>query len=385
MPQNPGVPECSSAYPNLLTLTIVPGDGLAVVCQSCGSVKGLVYVLEQTMPADRFSRMLSGDEAIGLLDRSPLAVRVFLSMFWGGGSERCGVARAKPGELADDLKSSRRAIVAALQELADAGLIMYSGDEQLAYRPRFALHFRPNVRNNWVAWRNSALAIRDGLIRAQVLEDLGSEPEPSSRPSSTPSSIPSSTPKTLETLETLETKIYIPATRVSDASASAVRPDAIEDDIDELFRNQPVLPKRKVAGEEGATAILARQIATAAVAEWNSQMSAAGNPRCVPDREWLKRNSRNVAKVVAAAGGMENFAMLVRYAANEMPYYAGKPYGPAGQVRAWTMAEWCARAIVEKVQAGLNSHVMRETGRPSQCQLDWTNKPTTEHLVRENA
>lgn len=328
------------------------------------------------MPADRFSRMLSGDEAFGLVDRSPLAVRVFLAMFWGGGSERCGVARAKPGELADDLKSSRRAIVAALAELADARLILYSESEQLAYRPGFALHFRPTVRNNWVAWRNSALAIRDGLIRTQVLEELGSEPEPSSRPSSRPSSEPSSTPKTLETLETLETKIIIPAARVSATTATADRTD---DYLDELFRNypSPTAPKVKAAGEE---AQIHRQLTTAAVALWNNQMSAAGNPVVVPDRDWHKRNARNIAKIVAAVGGLDNFKMLLEFANAEMPYHAGKPYGPNGQVRAWTLPEWCARGNVEKVQAGLNSYVMRQTGRPSVCQLDWTRKPTAELL-----
>lgn len=327
------------------------------------------------MPADRFSRMLSGDEAFGLVERSPLAVRVFLAMFWGGGSERCGVARAKPGELADDLKSSRRAIVAALAELADARLILYSESEQLAYRPGFALHFRPTVRNNWVAWRNSALAIRDGVIRTQVLEELGSEPEPSSRPSSRPSSEPSSTPKTLETLETLETKIIIPAARVSATTANADRTD---DELDELFRTYPATPEQSKAPREVSQ--IHRQLAAAAVTLWNSQMSGAGNPVVVPDREWQRRNARNVAKVVAAAGSLSNFKMLLEFANAEMPYHAGKPYGQHGQVRAWTMPEWCARANIEKVQAGLNSYVMRTAGKPSICQLDWTRKPTAELL-----
>lgn len=109
-------------------------------------------------------------------------------------------------------------------------------------------------------------------------------------------------------------------------------------------------------------------------------MSPAGNPVCRPDRDWHKRHARNIAKAVAAAGGIDGFRMLVEFAANEMPYYAGKPYGQAAQVRAWTMPEWCARATIEKVQAGLNSWVVRETGRPSVVQLDWTRKPGAEHL-----
>lgn len=373
------------------------------------------------MPADRFSRMMSGDEAIGLLDRSPLAVRVFLAMFWGGGSERCGVARAKPGELADDLKSSRRAIVAALVELADSGLIAYSEAEQLAYRPGFALHFRPTVRNNWVAWRNSALAIRDGLIRTQVLEELGSEPEPSSRPSSKPSSLPSSTPKTLETLETLETNKRIqraqpdhrhsshvdavdiavvnlptptptrggtvPAAQVS-ADGFAATESIGDDYFDELFRSQPQL-KKQLAGEgttgKQTAAILHNQLSAAAAVEWNLQMTKLGNPACVVDRDWAKRNARNVAKVIAAVGGLDNLSMLLAFACAEMPYFAGKPYGKLGHVRAWTMAEWCTRATIEHVQAGLNSYVQRDTGKPSVCQLDWTRKPTAELLKREEA
>ena len=319
------------------------------------------------MPADRYSRMLSGDEAFALVERSPLAIRVFLAMFWGGGSERCGVARAKPGEIADDLKSSRRAIVAALQELQAAELIIYSESEQLAYRPRFALHFRPTVRNNFVAWQNSALAIRDGLIRAQVLDDLMSGIEPSSTPSSLPSSGPSSTPKTLETLETLES---LETSKTKDIAAAS-QPDPVSDRIDDDSKPQ----QDRLAGEQ-STGELHRRLADAVLAAWIDNLVPLGNPSVKPDRQWYARNGRNLAKCVAAVGGMDNLSMLMVFAANELPYHSGREYDKTGKVRAWTLTEWCARANVEKVQAALNSWVVRETGHPSVCQLDWSVKPT---------
>jgi len=206
-----------------------------------------------------------------------------------------------------------------------------------------------------------------------VLADIGFTPP--TPPPTEPSTLPPIRERERERERERDTDI-IPAARVSATTANADRTD---DYLDELFRNypSPTAPKNRVAGEE---AQIHRQLTTAAVALWNNRMSAAGNPTVVPDRDWHKRNARNIAKAIAAAGGLDNFQMLLEFANAEMPYHAGKPYGPHNQVRAWTMPEWCARANVEKVQAGLNSYVMRQTGRPSVCQLDWTRKPTAELL-----
>jgi hypothetical protein len=292
----------------------------------------------------------------------------------------CGPdARALPivslriNALAADLSVTVQALRPAIAALVERGLLVTDSDSNptVAYLPMRMAHEKPRALAHHSAWSSELQGYQWARFHSQVLADIGFTPP--TPPPTGPSTLPPIRERERE--RERETDI-IPAARVSATTANADRTD---DELDELFRSypEPAAKKSKLAGEE---AQINRQLTVAAVALWNNRMSAAGNPTVVPDREWHKRNSRNIAKVVAAAGGLDNFKMLLEFANAEMPYHAGKPYGPHNQVRAWTMAEWCARANIEKVQAGLNSYVMRTARKPSDCQLDWTRKPTVELL-----
>lgn len=111
---------------------------------------------------------------------SPLAIRVFFELFWGDDSERAGIVRYRPGALADDLRSSKRAVVAAVAELSQAGLIEASELGLSAARLGFANRFAPKDRARLVAWQRSIPASRDPLVGAQEVAILDSRVEQSS-------------------------------------------------------------------------------------------------------------------------------------------------------------------------------------------------------------
>jgi hypothetical protein len=157
-------------------------------------------------PPDETTRLLECGVAMRLCDRSPLALRIFLMLFWGDGSERAGFGRCNPGELADVCRSSRRAVVAALDELQAAGLIKWSADERLAYRPGFANKFNPTTPNVRESWKISIERCRDGLIRTEVLEDFRSGAARGSARSSQRRSQPGSERKSVESVESVESE-----------------------------------------------------------------------------------------------------------------------------------------------------------------------------------
>lgn len=115
-------------------------------------------------------RLLTCGDVTRLLTCTPLAVRVFLHLFWGDDSERAGFARCRPGGIADDLTSSRRAVVAALDELQAAGLMQWSAAESLAVRAGYADRFWPLDRNNSVNWQRAIAACRPGPLGDSLRE-----------------------------------------------------------------------------------------------------------------------------------------------------------------------------------------------------------------------
>ena len=124
-------------------------------------------------PDSSVPRLLECGNAVKLASCSPLAMRVYLHLFWGEDSEKPGFGRCVPSLLADTLKSSKRAIVAALDELQSVDLIVWSADERIAYRPGFAERFKPATPANVNNWHDTAARLRDGVIAAQVREDIG--------------------------------------------------------------------------------------------------------------------------------------------------------------------------------------------------------------------
>jgi hypothetical protein len=299
----------------------------------------------------------------------------------------CGPdARALPivslrmNALAADLCVSVQALRPAIAALVERGLLVTDLDSNptAAYLPLRMAHEKPRALAHHSAWSSELRGYQWARFYAQAVEDMGfTTPTP-------PPSLPSTPPliREREREREKDTDTQQPAAQVP-ADGKAATGDAGDDYFEELFRSQPQL-KKQLAGEgtkeKQTAAILHNQVSAAAAVEWNLRMTKLGNPACVVDRDWAKRNARNVAKVIAAVGGLDNFSMLLAFACAEMPYFAGKTYGKAGQVRAWTMAEWCTRSAIEQVQAGLNSYVQRDTGKPSVCQLDWTRKPTFDLL-----
>jgi hypothetical protein len=124
-------------------------------------------------PDDSVTRRLSCGDAAKLLKCSPLAVRCYLSLFWGEDSERAGLARCRPGAVADLLGSSKRATIAALDELQSIGLIRWSADEGLAIRDGFALANWPKDWPNARAWAHTIMRLRDGVIASELRDSLG--------------------------------------------------------------------------------------------------------------------------------------------------------------------------------------------------------------------
>tara|TARA_R110000868_G_scaffold305065_1_gene566192 strand:+ start:789 stop:1715 length:927 start_codon:yes stop_codon:yes gene_type:complete len=240
-------------------------------------------------PADEVPRLLECGNAMTLaLKASPLAMRVYLCLFWGDGSEKPGIGRCGPGELADVLQSSRRAIVAALDELKSLGLIEWSDTERLAYRPGFALRFNPDNYITHTNWLNTVERLRDGLIRAQVLKDIGPRrPLPSPRGAALPSPLPSPLPAPLlstpsaSSASSLEPHLVVPtpAAPVAPEPARAPSltllpdpepPDSWKAIVEAFTEGCPMLaqPRRSRAGGYSDT------IETAAKAAWKREPDA---------------------------------------------------------------------------------------------------------------
>lgn len=132
-------------------------------------------------PADHVPRLLECGNAMKLATCSPLAMRVYLHLFWGEDSEKPGFGRCSIGLLQEKLSSSPRAVRAALDELASAGLIVWSETERLAYRPGFAATLRPSQPAVLVNWHDTAAKLPDGLIASQVRKDIGPRPDLNSK------------------------------------------------------------------------------------------------------------------------------------------------------------------------------------------------------------
>lgn len=123
---------------------------------------------------------------------SPLAIRVFFELFWGDDSERAGVVRYRPGAIADDLHSSKRAVVAAVAELVAAGLVEASESSLTAARLGFANRFAPKDRARLVAWQRSIPRGRDPLVGAEAAGIIAARVEQSSLQCKEQSSLQSS-------------------------------------------------------------------------------------------------------------------------------------------------------------------------------------------------
>ena len=128
-------------------------------------------------PDPHVARVLECGEAERLLTCHPLAVRVFLGLFWGPYSERAGVVHARPAVLADDLRTSKRAVLAALAELVSNSLIVHDPDAMIAARHGFELRHLPPTRANRVAWLRGLRGLRDCLIVRQAIEHIEAELE----------------------------------------------------------------------------------------------------------------------------------------------------------------------------------------------------------------
>lgn len=176
---------------------------------------------------DHIHRSMTVGESNRLRKASPLAVRVFLALFWGEDSERAGFGRCRPGSLADQEQSSRRAVVAALDELQSAGLIVWSQSEALAIRPGFANQFWPNDPSNQINWWRAIIALRDGFVAAQLRESVAHRTPPTSVPRKAPGSLPTSVPGadvSPRVLESESPSVQLPAAQEAVASATPATP-----------------------------------------------------------------------------------------------------------------------------------------------------------------
>ena len=115
-------------------------------------------------PEPHVYRAIEVWEATALLRVSPLAIRVFLALFWGEDSERTCVVRCRTTVLAHDLESSKRAVGAALEELCAAKLLDFDSNAGVAGRPGFVERHLPPTRSNAVAWLRSLAGLPDCLI-----------------------------------------------------------------------------------------------------------------------------------------------------------------------------------------------------------------------------
>lgn len=126
-------------------------------------------------PDDSVYRALTCGEWRKLRPCSHLAMRVFFELFYGDDSERAGVSIVRPSVLVDDLGSSKRAVVAAINELCSRGLIEYDADNAIAGRVGFIPANLPAQRNNAVGWLNSLPKRPDSFIVAQAAAFIEAE------------------------------------------------------------------------------------------------------------------------------------------------------------------------------------------------------------------
>jgi len=149
-------------------------------------------------PADSVYRAMTCGEWRKLKPASQLALRVFLELFYGDDSERTGVMVVRPSVLCDELKSSKRAILAALAELVSIGVIEYDENAAIAGRVGFIPANLPKPRNNAKGWLDSLPKGRDSVIVAQAaafIESKISQREPHGGPRSKSRSEPQSEPQ----------------------------------------------------------------------------------------------------------------------------------------------------------------------------------------------
>lgn len=200
-------------------------------------------------PSSDVPRLLECGTATTLAECSHLAMRVYLHLFWGEGSERPGFGRCRPGELADVLQSSRRAVVAALNELQDRALIVWSESEALAYRPGFANRFNPRDWRNHANWFNAAARLRDGFIASQVREDIGPRRQATSQATSDAASEATwqdLSVSSVSSVSSLSSHIHEKPVSVADAPAKAM--DSLS-----IPYAKPIEPKPSKAKRQGFT------------------------------------------------------------------------------------------------------------------------------------
>lgn len=126
-------------------------------------------------PDPNVTRPLECGESAKLVQCSHLAMRVWHHLFFGPDSERAGVVMARPSVLQDDLDSSKRAVLTALAELRDRGLIQWEETAMVACRDGFVLRHFPSVPSHVSAWRRGIESVRDCLLKTQQLELFDSQ------------------------------------------------------------------------------------------------------------------------------------------------------------------------------------------------------------------
>lgn len=117
-------------------------------------------------------RPLSCEDWDCLRGVSPLALRAFFELFWGSDSERAGVVAYRPAAVADELGSSRRAIVVAVAELVEAGLVEADESARVAYRVGHIERFAPRDRSRLLAWRRSVPPLRGSTVAAAAIATI---------------------------------------------------------------------------------------------------------------------------------------------------------------------------------------------------------------------
>ena len=172
-----------------------------------------------------------------LAECSHLAMRVYLHLFWGEDSEKPGFGRCAPSLLADTLDSSKRAVVTALDELQSKGLIVWSADERLAYRPGFAQRFKPAQPAMVNNWHDTAARLRDGVIASQVREEIGPRVELHYERSKKSNSKPNTEYLSIPSVSSVSSVSTIPSNDLPADAGAPVKPTPTRTDkrVDELI------------------------------------------------------------------------------------------------------------------------------------------------------
>lgn len=327
-------------------------------------------------------RLVYADIWPQLAGTSALSQALYFRLAAGPDARAFPVTPMRMRALADDLQVSLQALRPALQTLVERNLIMLdnAAAPTLAYCPARMRHEFPRHLAHHKAWSRQVLDYHWASFGQQLAEDIQLRP-PTPYPTPPPTPTPTPYPRGgvgKDTMDTDSTSYYL--------SPAA---DAAADDWDRLVADmgskQGTLldaadaPRTRDTGAKQAKAILHRKLASEAAKRW-SQTMVPPNAPVQADAAWMKLNARNVATVVAALGNIRYLQTLFEYSKDNLPYYAGLPYGQHAQVRVWTMTEWCSRANVEKVHAQLAAWMLREHGRETRIVLDWSRKPEPEML-----